>query len=89
MKILVLLLVMDFSLAHSGPLGTGRLEKKENGKPLDPLQRLHEPARFQARAFSHRFSQRRRRNREGANSIMVGAYFIGGPRCQEPQAEIT
>jgi hypothetical protein len=35
-----------------------------------------------ARAISHRFSKRRRRDREGANSIMVGAYFIGGPRCQ-------
>jgi hypothetical protein len=45
MKILALLVVMVFSLANSGPWGRGRLEKKENGKPPDPLQRLHETAR--------------------------------------------
>jgi hypothetical protein len=52
MKTLVLLLVIVFSLASSGPLKLGRLEKEVDGKPLDPLQRLHGTARLlNARVF--------------------------------------
>jgi hypothetical protein len=35
-----------FFLSDSGPFEEGRLEKKESGKPPDPLQRLHDTARL-------------------------------------------
>src|SRR5882757_3183250 len=38
---------------------------------------------FQTRAFSCRFCKRRRRDRRGASGFIVGAYFIGRPRCQD------
>jgi hypothetical protein len=70
---------MVFSLASSGPLENGRLEKKETGKPLDPLQRLHDTAR-QARAFSRRLEKRRRRDRRRADEVIVGPDISSGRR---------
>src|SRR5713101_4689320 len=53
MKILVLLVVMVFSLANSGLSGEADWRRKVNGKPPDPLQRLHDTARLlRARVFT-------------------------------------
>jgi hypothetical protein len=77
MKIRVLLLLMVCSPARSGPLETGRLEKRKTGKPLDPLQRLHDTAR-QARAFSRRSGKRRRRDRRRANEVIAADISFDG-----------
>jgi hypothetical protein len=57
---------MVFFLSDSGPLKTGRLEKKENGKPPDPLQRPHDTTRLlRARVIEPLFKAATSRPEEG------------------------
>src|SRR6266404_5136026 len=52
MKILVLLVVMVFSLANSGPWGLADWRRRKNGKPPGPLQRLRSGAFLGARVLT-------------------------------------
>jgi len=57
---------LDFFLSDSGPFEDGRLEKKESGKPPDPLQRLHDTARLlRARHLAPLFKAAASRPEEG------------------------
>jgi hypothetical protein len=69
-----------FFLSDSGPLGIGQLEKKEIGKPPDPLQRLHDTARLlRARDLAPLFKAAASRPEEDERLHGGGGYFIGKP----------